>query len=341
MTKKRLGILFLIFLLLLVSKDTYAPLQVLPQNCAVVSSEKIIRGEDLNLGSLGKVPVYSQDREKLIAGLAETRRELDKYLPRHETFINVSDFSVQKLFERPQKLYYSEIFPVWGDDNQRKLLKEAEEKGVKAVLFGQKRSAMEIYPIYRKALLSLLPVELSEHYTLMLPPERLPSVTSGKAAIALLEKRFSKDLKYLPAVWGNNLHRLKSGTETVPCELRLVRISNDAFIYIPSSPVQGEDITMLFLQIQSVTAGVLEFSWQSELTDIDKTGLYCNFSNGIFLIPLDASPSWLLSRRITAIKIKLKTGKDIYREEGQDIFPTTGNTRMLKAVFAKRREKSD
>jgi hypothetical protein len=264
---------------------------------------------------VGNFPTGHLETEQII------KQALDRVLAPDETFLNLTMeglhyFSSQRKVVTEHIVYYD--FP--GDQSQLRAIEELRNQNVKVTLLEPtyvdlSPSSLRTYYLYRYALLHGLPFEISPKLTLLLPPEYFTRMgetpPDAVQTLRLLDKQFPlTDFSSLPGVWGRgyqefvpNLHVVRELTT----ELGQVgdgRASNEIVL---QPPLRGVDAGLLGLDIDmpAYFDSIIRLQWVDETLPTEVNQIQFKAYNGTNIVPLDASPRWLLARSLTSLTINI------------------------------------
>jgi hypothetical protein len=265
-----------------------------------------------NLG-VGRFPTGELEEESAL------KQALDRALAPDETFLDLTMeglhyFSSQRKLITEYPVYY--VYP--GDASQLRAVEELQRHNVGVSLlepdtYDASPSSLRAYYLYRYALLHGLPWEITPQETLLLPPEYFSkmglSFPDPTQTLRMLDKQFPMtDLFYLPAVWGRNYQEFAVDSRPVR-ELTIVHDQLDnggiSIEYALQPRLRGVDAGLLALDIEmpeNLESNV-ELRWVDETLPAEVNRIQFIARNGTHIIPLDASPRWLLARSITSLTI--------------------------------------
>lgn len=262
---------------------------------------------------MGHFPEGNLETEQTI------KQALDRVLAPDETFLNLTMdgmhyFSSQRKVVTEHIVYYD--YP--GDQSQLRAINELRNHNVNVTLleptyYDMSPSSLRTYYLYRYALLHGLPFEISPRLTLLMPPEYFARIgaTPPDAAqtLLLLDKQFPlTDFGLLPPVWGK-------GYQGFAGDLHLVRdltfgqgqgdVGGSFIKYALQPSLRGVDAGLLVLDIEMPENydTNAEIRWIDETLPSEVNRISFIARKGTNIVPLDASPRWLLARSIVSLVV--------------------------------------
>jgi hypothetical protein len=265
-----------------------------------------------NLG-VGRFPAGYLEEESTL------KQALDRALAPDETFL---DLTIEGLhyFESQRKLiteypvYY--VYP--GDAPQLRAVEQLSSQNVRVSLLepdyiDDSPSPLRTYYLYRYALLHGLPWEITPTKTLLLPEEYFSRMgltpPSPTQILQMLDKQFPlTNFEYLPSVWGRGYQTFAGeflpvrDLTTLPAK---VDNGGTSIEYELQPPLRGVDAGLLVLGIEmpeNIESGV-EVRWVDQALPSEVNKIQFIARNGTNIIPVDASPRWLLAQSIISLTI--------------------------------------
>jgi hypothetical protein len=275
----------------------------------------------LQAGSEYGVPAAGTGRfaAKALQEEGAVKAALDRVLEPGETFLDLT-MEGQHYFTAERRLLteYPVYYTYPGDLPQKRALELLESQKVATALldssmvYDDSPLNLRAYYLYRYALLRGLPWEISPDKTLVMPAghfTRAGLVPPDRAtALRLLDKQFPDvNLQRLPEVWGRGGKKWKQQfPELLP--LIPVRDAGPAKFHElrPGRVFEGRAGGLLFLEIahSSAQALPLRISWKTGNGPDQGGQMFFKAGTGMHIVPLDASPRWLLAAEILSLTIE-------------------------------------
>ena len=281
-------------------------------------------GADVGLPSLGVVTMPEADVQRLVT----VKERLDKLLEPAETFLDMTNRGAQYFyFDRPPPSDVSSFYNMITVGQQRRAVAGMVEKRVPVALIGAGNeifdglSASQRTPLlYRHLLLNFVPVTL-DGYDYMLLPERLERaglpatrpLEPSDEALEILDRNFFTffELNRIPMSFGRSAGSLRARMRPVlTLENKSAAGPTPAVSFdLSRTKVHGRDAGLLQFDYRCTSGNAkptLAVRWTSNRTEpLDGTKMEFPARNGTFIVPLDASPRWLLADAITSLTIEM------------------------------------
>jgi hypothetical protein len=255
------------------------------------------------------------------------KEALDGILAPDETYFDLTMeglhyFSSQRKLITEYPVYY--VYP--GDIPQLRAIEQLEANDVNVTLldsswfFDESPSSLRAHYLYRYALLNGLPLEITTKKTLLLPPKYFSKLDLSppdlEETLILLDKQFPMtDFAYLPGAWGRGFNKTITNLVFVhQLEINSIQTNGDkkaSNVLFP--PLQGVDAGLLILTLDIPTnpKSHITIQWESKYHPNEKNQIQFTAINGVNIVPLDASPRWLLAEGIDTIIIKHTSNVEI------------------------------
>lgn len=282
----------------------------------IINNDPLQNAADFGMPSVG----YGKFPNGYLEESANLKNHLDRILQPDETFLDMTMVGLHYFSSQRRLLTeYPTYYTIPGDTPQFRMIKKLREHNIRLSLlepeyFDESPSSLRAHYIYRYALLNGLPFKISARQTLLMPPryfqkigQPLPDLAQ---TFALLDEQFpQKDLKWLPQVWGR-------GYQTFAKELTHIReldiVTPDERQplqkILPLNPaMRGLDAGILALDIETSEQLKILLSWENELGAQNERLTFLANGRHTVLVPLDASPRWLLSRQIGSLALRPET----------------------------------
>ncbi|GAK49575.1 hypothetical protein U14_00798 [Candidatus Moduliflexus flocculans] len=312
---------FLIYFWLLDVLQLAAPFQVLSLPRDMIASLSVISASEThdfqNAADFGMPHVgYGKFPNGYLKESANLKKYLDRILQPDETFLDMTMVGLHYFSSQRRLLTeYPTYYTIPGDTAQFRMINKLREHGIRLSLlepayFDQSPSSLRAHYPYRYALLNGLPFKISEQQVLLMPPryfdkigEPLPDL---RQTLTLLDQQFpQKDLKWLPQVWGRGYEKFKKELPLIR-ELDISHVNEHQYFqrtFFLNPSLSGLDAGLLVLDIETSDNMKILISWNNELGW--QSAKLSFFTNGkIVIVPLDAFPRWLLSRRISSLTLR-------------------------------------
>lgn len=248
---------------------------------------------------------------------ANLKKHLDRILQPDETFLDMTMvglhyFSSQRRVFTEYPVYYT----IPGDTPQYRTINTLRKHNIALSLlepeyFDETPSSLRAHYLYRYALLNGLPFKISERQTLLMPPryfkkigEPLPDLCQ---TFVLLDEQFpQKDLKWLPQVWGRGYQKFaKELTHIRKLDIITPDERQPLQKTLPLNPaIRGLGAGLLALDVETSEQLKISISWENELGVQSNRITFLTNGKKTVIVPLDASPRWLLSRRISSLTLQ-------------------------------------
>jgi hypothetical protein len=271
-------------------------------------------GRDFGLPNLGQ----GRFSERFLTEEAAVRRALDRVLAPDETFLDLTMeglhyFTSERKLWTEYPVYY--VYP--GDKPQKRALEVIARKRIyvslldSSMVFDNSPVNLRGYYLYRYALLTGLPWEISPTKTILMPAEYFKRIGSNPPgtleSLHLLDKQFPDlDFEYLPSVWGRGFTKWRNIlTEILNWDNQLDNSVSIHHTFLPPQGLRGKDGGLLLIDIdlQSSAQAPLEITWHNADWPDETNKITFTARNGLNLIPLDAAPRWLLADTITTVTL--------------------------------------
>jgi hypothetical protein len=247
------------------------------------------------------------------------KQALDRVLSPAETFLDLTMnglhyFSTGRRMVTEYPVYY--VYP--GDKPQLRAIEALEQHDVAVTLlepdyYDESPSSLRTYYLYRYALLHGLPWQITPTKTLLIPPEDFSKVGLAPPdpgeTLHLLDEQFPQtNFSYLPAVWGRGFRGLASRLRPVrDLSAELPRVGGaDPSIELGVRPgIRGDAAGLLILDLDvppNRERDVL-IRWTDSRLPAETNEIQFKALAGTNIVPLDASPRWLLESSITMLTI--------------------------------------
>lgn len=262
---------------------------------------------------IGKFPPGHLGEEQAL------KKSLDRFLTPKETFLDLTMvglhyFSSQRPMVTPYPVYY--VYP--GDAPQFRAIKRLRRHNVRASLletlsFDDSPSSLRAHYLYRYGLLNGIPFQITPSKSLLMPLENYRhagvEVPEKAKALELLDRQFpERRLNFIPVVWGRGYQKFAPGLDLIR-DLGKPEVTRKdfsrVFHYPMPSPMQGVKAGLLVLDIamdpnESV---LMTARWTEKGSDHPKHYVQFQARAGTLIVPLDASPRWLLGRDIDSLEL--------------------------------------
>jgi hypothetical protein len=224
-------------------------------------------------------------------------------------------------------------------NQQMRAIRGIERQHVPVALTGAANIVLDELPaslraplLYRHLLLHFVPVVFDD-YDFMLRPERfarlgLPSTEPDQpteSALEILDRNFRMpDLKMIPSSWGRSVDTLRprmrevariypdqvmaaTGAEKITAGA--YNISGSVVFDLVPIAIRGRDVGLLqfdFSCPDSKVTPTIEIYWAEAGSQPDeRTVVRFLATNGTLIVPLDAAPRWLLSKKLGVLRIDI------------------------------------
>jgi hypothetical protein len=263
---------------------------------------------------LGSFPAGHLEEERAL------KEGLDRYLASEETFLDLTMegmhyYSSQRPMATEYPVYY--VYP--GDPPQFRAIDQLRRRQVRVslldpVFFDETPSGLRTHYLYRFGLLGGLPLEISPQKTILMPPEYFARagvpMPDRAEALQLLDKQFpQRDVFFTPLVWGRGYHRLAKDLSLVrtlePAEV-VGKGADREFHYSLDPPLAGTEAGLLVLEVEAdpEQVGPMSVHWEDGSLPEANNRMRFMAGRGVLIIPLDASPRWLLARSINSLTLR-------------------------------------
>lgn len=300
--------LFALFQLFSLPRDTIASLS------AITALEKhdFQDAADFGIPHVG----YGKFPKEYLEESANLKKHLDRILQPDETFLDMT-MSGLHYFSSQRRLLteYPTYYTIPGDAPQFRMIKKLREHNIRLSLlepeyFDESPSSLRTHYLYRYALLNGLPFKISARQTLLMPPRYFQQIGQPlpdlRQTFALLDEQFpQKYLNLLPQVWGRGYEKFRDKLTRIR-ELDISSINDHQNLqktFALNPFMSGLDAGLLVLDINTSEIMKISISWDNELgRQSDELSFLANGKRVI--VPLDALPRWLLSRRISSLTLR-------------------------------------
>lgn len=295
-----------------------------------------INGADIGVPKLGTALITPTHADRL----ATIKATLDPLLMSDETYLDMTNRNSHYFyFDRPPPGGITAFYNMITSGQQLRVVSALQKQRVPVALVG----ADNILPdgltastrsplIYRYLLLNFTPVTLNG-YDFMLRPDRFAvggeniAKPDGAETLRILDRNFlAGDLGRIPSSWGKSADTLEKhmrvikpldapasslhDVEHVEANVYRVRgVSPSITFDLQQMDLRGRDAGLLQFEFScegSRTRPVLGIAWSEEGGAFDPSAaLKISGVKGIAIVPLDSAPRWLLSKRISNLRLTL------------------------------------
>jgi hypothetical protein len=313
------GFLLLLLVLSTFSGSILVMLPSLTQPALVEKTQILEDGKDFDVPNLGRGIFHSQDflpEEKTLRGA------LDRVLAAEETFLDLTMEPHYFPVARKAWLEYPNYFVYPGDKPQLRSLETLAAKDIRVSLLDSSIAYdfspvnLRAYYLYRYALLNGLPWEVTPKKTLLMPAGHFAraglEAPDAETALRLLDQQFpERDLGRLPAVWGRGYARFQDSLGLIVDFKRASAGEKSVQWTGTFAPLRGRDAGLLLLDVKLPFRQMsLTVEWHDAGIPAGDNRVSFMAYNGINLVPLDASPRWLLADQLEFVSVET-AGVDI------------------------------
>lgn len=285
--------------------------------------DRMIRGTDVGLPKLGAVlPNRTVDEARALAAA------LGGLLRPGETYFNLgyaSDFYYYLDLPVPT-LYAETLVPASGAMQGRMLRQIAAHRPPVALAAPWVTSSLRSYYLYRDFVLRYAAIR-RERFVFLVEPARAPDVgpIGSDEQVALLDSAYRiPHLRKVPSAWGHSWPALAARfTSVVALGSDRLRRRHDVTeasdgVWIVSGPrpavefqlsdlgLRGAEADFLKLDFVGAPGSELLVSWASMGRSVgEPVALTIARNSETLLIPLGATPSWLLSKRLDSLRLEM------------------------------------
>jgi len=307
------NLLLLILLLTAVSRplEWFYPRHIFRGGAGPFQTAEIADGKDYGLPNLGR-GIFNG---AFLAEEAAVRRALDRVLEPDETLLDLTIeglhyFTSERRLLTEYPVYY--VYP--GDKPQKRALEVIGRRGIKVSLLDGSMvidgSPVNLrgYYLYRQAVLSGRPWEISPTKTLLMPEDYFKRIglepPSLRESLPLLDKQFPNlDFKLIPSVWGRGFSKWRNMSEIINWDDQLEETVKTEHRFEAPQGLRGREGGLLLLNIDKAPSEPfpVEIIWSDRDWPGETNKIRFTARRGLNLVPLDAAPRWLLADDISQL----------------------------------------
>ena len=305
----------------------------------------LVVGQEIGLPSLGRL----EAEPDLLGGIRELKAALSVLLKPGETYLDLTNTSAYYYYlGLPVPVLYASNYTAPAGAMQNRMLDRLDDALPPVVLIAPVithdggPASLRSYRLYRECVLRYTAVRHGR-FTFLVDPSRVPDASSrgGDEQCALLEPIAASMLAKIPASWGRSWKSLAprfrevaslgrnrlEGVNHVTEKKRGVFVPDgvDPFLVyrLGDLGLAGADVDFLKLTVRRERAPgtpdpVFSVRWVSEGHEISPPIVF-TATNSSLLVPLGANPRWLLSDRLTTLRIDLENPESCRRIALNDI----------------------